>query len=61
MQILHNALLQTRAKILHLVRLTAILAAILNFTQNSAEVIPIFAMDFRNIFLIPNTIQFFEN
>ena len=40
--LLYNALLQTIAKILHLLILTAVLAAILNSTQRSTEVAPIF-------------------
>ena len=62
--LLHNALLQTRAKILHLLILTAVLAAILNFTQRSKEVSPIlFAMDLRSTFpyLTPYQILKTEN
>ena len=40
--VLHNALLQIKAKILLILR--AVLAAILNFTQSSTEVIPFFAI-----------------
>ena len=53
--VLHNDLLQTRAKILHLIILTAVLAAILNLTKRSTEVIPFFAMNLGNTFPMPNT------
>ena len=56
---LHNGLFQTRAKRLHLLILTAVLVAILNFPQRSIEVIHFFAMDFENTFPIPNTIPNF--
>ena len=39
--VVHNALLQTRAKIYYLLIVMAVLAAILNFTQRSTEVVTI--------------------
>ena len=44
--VLHNDLLQTRAKILHLLILTAVLASILNLTKRSTDVIPFFCDEF---------------
>ena len=59
--VLHIDLLQTRAKILHLLILTAVLAAILNLTKRSTGVIPFFVMNFGNTFPIPNTIPNLKN
>ena len=59
--VLHNSLLQTRAKILNLLIFMAVLAAILYFTQRSTEVVPFFCDRFpKHISHVPNTIPIFK-
>ena len=60
--VLHNALLQTRAKILYLLNLTAVLPVILNFTQRSSEVIFLrWILETRFPYLTPYQIKKNEN